>query len=82
MEYNKKIEDYHISIFSQGIYFPQTGGTIRINNQTITTWIERNYIEIVNNKRMIKTNLVNGELESIFNVFFTAIKDIEENQNL
>ena len=81
MEYNKKIEDYQISIFSQGNYFPQTGGTIRINNQTITTWIERNYIEIVNNIRMIKTSLVNGELESIFNVFFKAIKDIEENQN-
>lgn len=81
MEYNKDIEDYHISIFSQGSYFPQTGGTIRINNQNITTWIERNYIEIVNNIRIIKINLVNGELKSIFNVFFKAIKDIEQNQN-
>ena len=81
MEYNKIIGDFHVSIFSQGNFFPQTDGTVIINNQTITTWIERNYIEIVNNIRMIKTNLVNRELESIFNVFFTAIKDIEENQN-
>jgi len=81
MEYNKNIGDFHVSIFSQGNFFPQTGGTVIINNQTITTWIEKNYIEIVNNRRIIKTNLVNGDLESILNVFFKAIKDIEENQN-
>ena len=81
MEYNKDIGDFHISIFSQGTFFPQTGGTIIINNQTITTWIEKNYIEVVNNRRIIKTNLINEELKSIFNVYFTAIKDIEVNQN-
>lgn len=81
MEYNKDIDDYHISIFSQGNFFRQRGGTIRINNQTIATWIEHNYIQIVNRIRIIKTNLVNGELESVLNVFFKAIRDIEENQN-
>ena len=79
MEYNKNIGDFHVSIFSQGNFFPQKGGTVIINNQTITTWIERNYIKIVNNSRMIKTNLVNRELKSIFNVYFAVIKDIEEN---
>ena len=81
MEYNKHINDFYISINATGNFFPQTGGTITINRQSLSTWIERNYIGIVENRRIIKTNLVNGELESIFNIYFLVIKDIEENQN-
>lgn len=81
MEYSKDIGDFHIDISSHGKFFPQKGGEIRINNQSIATWIERNYIETVNNTRIIRTNLVFGELEDIFNIVFKAIRDIEENQN-
>lgn len=81
LEYENNIEGFHIYISSQGDHFAQSYGIIKINDNPLTNWLERNYITFVNNRRIIKTNLVKDELKSIFNVFFTAIKDIEENQN-
>lgn len=80
MDYHNEINGYQIRIFGQANHFPQMGGTILINNRSIVDWIESNYIEQIEGRKILKKVFVDRELKSVFNVVFLAIRDLEENK--
>ncbi len=79
MKYEKEIEGFKIRIISDKKSFPNNGSEIIVNDKHLKEWIERNYIDFQNGQRSIKTSVIKSELNSIINVIFLAIKDIETN---